>query len=497
MTPRVSTSISSATFSLQLDGRNCRRREHLSRVAVHWPEPSRPPDFAGVRVDDSPKEKAPRWTPELDGYPTDSIDETSDVDYHRSWSICHFVGRNAEQAVDSRQSMKSIRTLVDALPALKLNDAEEMELQNLAENFVLGNIDEYLEVSEQVRKTGRTPREWRELRHKDGIRVYTQRSKKSRVKDAPEPTVPSLLLLGTVQGTLNDVMYAVAASNDEDIKVKSKFVQDGIVDAKVLCEMVRPTVEDAYQHVNVAWRLYAVPEHRDYICVEASGIAVTAEGESIGYHVAHSVGFPQLPPFQKADVERGNLSVCALYRQRAPNSVECYVHGFFDFQEDDTVLSAISMNSMANQWLSFSQLIECAEMKKLVWRLRKKSARISIDTCSSSGSSFDLLAAQRRKSSGAAKASNHCAICTKGFGLLGSGKKACRVCGELVCSKCQVRKTVCTVRPWENAAILEKKLPVCGPCIEDVLKGNALDVARDEVHLRVYTRDSDWWSMSE
>ncbi|GMF21577.1 unnamed protein product [Phytophthora lilii] len=393
--------------------------------------------------------------------------------------------------------MKSVRTLVDALPPLKLNDEEENELQKLVENFVLGNIDEYLDVSERVRKTGKTPREWRELRHKDGIRVYTQRSKRSKDSSAPEPTVPSLLLFGTIQGTLNDVMYAEAASNDVDIKVKSEFVQDGIVDAKVLHEVVQPTVDDPYQHVNVAWRLYAVPEGRDYICVEGSGIAITTEGESIGYHIAHSVGFPQLPPFQNADVERGNLSVCALYRQRAPNSVECYVHGFFDFQEDDTVLSAISMNSMANQWLSFSQLIECAEMKKLVWRLRKKSARISVDTyTSSSSSSFDSQTSIRRKSS-AARAASHCRVCTKSFGILSTGKKICRVCGQMVCSKCHVKKTVCTVKPWENTAILEKKLPVCGPCIQDILKGNALDVARDEVHLRVYTRDSDWWSMSE
>ncbi|KAH7491346.1 uncharacterized protein KRP23_269 [Phytophthora ramorum] len=306
--------------------------------------------------------------------------------------------------------MKSVRSVVDALPPLKLNDSEETELQNLSENFVLANIEDYLEIGEDVRKTGNTPREWRELRRKDGIRVYTQRSKKGNDSGAAGLTVPSLLLFGTIQGALNDVMYAVSASNDEDIKVKSKFVQDGIVDAK-----------------------------------------------------------------------------------RAPNSVECYVHGFFDFQEDDTVLSAISMNSMANQWLSFSQLIECAEMKKLVWCLRRKSARLS-DTCSSSNSSFDSQIYQRRKSSAA---SNHCRVCTKSFGLLGSGKKTCKVCGQRVCGRCHVKKTVCTVRPWENTAILEKKLPVCGPCIQDILKGSTLEVARDEVHLRVYTRDSDWWSTSE
>ncbi|OWZ04940.1 LOW QUALITY PROTEIN: hypothetical protein PHMEG_00023067 [Phytophthora megakarya] len=395
--------------------------------------------------------------------------------------------------------MKSVRSLVDSLPPLKLNDAEEIELQHLSENFVFANLEEYLEISERVRKTGRTPKEWRELRRKDSIRVYTQRSKRSKDPTAAEPTVPSLLLFGTIQGTLNDVMYAVSASNDEDIKVKSKFVQDGIVDVKVLHEVVVPTVEDPYEHVNVTWRLYEVPENRDYICVEASGIAITSEGESVGYHIAHSVGFPQLPPFLNADVERGNLSVCALYRQRAPNSVECYVHGFFDFQEDDTVLSAISMNSMANQWLSFSQLIECAEMKKLVWQLRKKSARISVSSTSTSSSSFDSRSPQQRKKTEAAQNSTHCRVCTKSFGLLGSGKKMCRPNGmfEMSREKNGVYCETITVRPWENRAILEKKLPVCGPCIHEILDGNAFDVARDEVHLRVYIRDSDWWSMSE
>ncbi|KAG2508543.1 hypothetical protein JM18_009209 [Phytophthora kernoviae] len=344
--------------------------------------------------------------------------------------------------------MKPVRALVDALPPLTLNDNEVNELQNLTDSFVLGNIEEYLEMSERVRKSGVTPREWRELRQKDDIRVYTQRSKKSSDPAVNEPIVPSLLLFGIIEGSLHDAMYAVAASNDVDIKVKSKFVQDGIVDAKVLHKVVRPSLGDPYSHVNVAWRLYSVPESRDYICVEASGIATTIDGESIGYHIAHSVGFPQLPPFQDADVERGNLSVCSLYRQRAPNSVECYVHGFFDFQEDDTVLSAISMNSMANQWLSFSQLIECAEMKKL------------------------------------------------NFGLMGT-KKACIVCDSLVCSRCHVKKTVCTVKHVKETAILEKKLPVCGSCIRDTLKSNALDIARDEIHLQGCTRVSDWWSASD
>ncbi|RLN20095.1 hypothetical protein BBJ28_00021360 [Nothophytophthora sp. Chile5] len=391
--------------------------------------------------------------------------------------------------------MKSPRALVEALPPLKLNADEEIELQRLAETFVLNNLSQYLELSEGVRKTGASPKEWRELRQKESIRVYTQRSKKKSDSAVEEPSVPSLLLFGTVAGCLNDVMYAVAASNDVDIQVKSKFVQDGIVDAKVLCEVVRPSINEPFAHVNVTWRLYAVPEARDYICVEASGIATTADGESIGYHIAHSVAFPQLPPFRDADVERGNLSVCALYRQRAPNSVECYVHGFFDFQEEDTVLSAISMNAMANQWLSFSQLIECAEMKKLVWRLRKKAAQLA-DTCSSSSSSFDSVEATRRRSS-AAKPASHCSVCTKSLGFMNTGKKHCRVCDRTVCSRCNLKKTVCTVKPLKGRAILEKKFAVCAPCYQDIMKSDALAVARDEIHLRGCTRDSDWWSVSE
>ncbi|KAE9106156.1 hypothetical protein PF002_g9502 [Phytophthora fragariae] len=53
------------------------------------------------------------------------------------------------------------------------------------------------------------PREWRELRHKDGIRVYTQRSKKSRDPDAP---VPLLLLFGTIRGTTRWSMIQLSYS---------------------------------------------------------------------------------------------------------------------------------------------------------------------------------------------------------------------------------------------------------------------------------------------
>ncbi|OWY93697.1 hypothetical protein PHMEG_00036814 [Phytophthora megakarya] len=58
----------------------------------------------------------------------------------------------------------------------------------------------------------------------------------------------------------------------------------------------------------------------------------TVKHERIGYNISHSVTFAQIPGMEDThSIERGNMSVCSLYLQKTPTTVECYVRGFFDF----------------------------------------------------------------------------------------------------------------------------------------------------------------------
>ncbi|POM63998.1 Hypothetical protein PHPALM_20533, partial [Phytophthora palmivora] len=183
------------------------------------------------------------------------------------------------------------------------------------------------------------------------------------------PMTPSLLLLGTIEGTLDDVMYGAVATTDEAIRIKSTCTQDGIIDSKVLHELVQPTVEDPFHHVSVKWRLYN--NQRDYVSLDTTGIAHTVKRERIGYNISHSVAFAQIPGMD--NIERGNMSVGSLYLQKTPTTVECYVRGFFDFHTQNEMVNTMSLQAIAAQWASFARKRECALMKKLVWRMRKSS----------------------------------------------------------------------------------------------------------------------------
>jgi len=297
----------------------------------------------------------------------------------------------------------------------------------------------------------------------EGIRIYRERQ---RTAGETPPAIPSLLLLGSVVGKLEDVMYGVVAPTDESLKIKSSCIRDGVVDSKVLEELVSPTVDDPFHHVSIQWRLY---EDRDYVTLDSTGILQTPHGERIGYSVSHSVGFPQLPAFTDLDIARANMSVCSLYRQKANHTVECYTRGFFDLSSGAHNHAILALQTIATQWLSFSRNMECAQMKKLAWRLRKNS----------DDADMLQLAAVRPKLK---PADSTCRVCSKSFSFMPRSKKTCKSCAHAVCSRCCVKKLVCVVGP-DQCSVLEKRRTFCSRCIHEVVQSDAVAIAREELVL--------------
>ncbi|RLN26724.1 hypothetical protein BBO99_00009156, partial [Phytophthora kernoviae] len=276
-------------------------------------------------------------------------------------------------------------------------------LRELAETLAVHNIQQYntlLKTKDGFADT----RIWKELRRKDGVRIYRERSRHNGL-----PTTPSLLLLGTVDGTLDDIMYGAVATTDEAIRIKSTYTKDGVIDSKVLHELVQPTMDDPFHHVSVKWRLYN--NQRDYVSLDTTGIAHTVKRERIGYNISHSVAFAQIPGLEDTHgIERGNMSVCSLYRQKTPTTVECYVRGFFDFHTQNEMVNTMSLQATAALWSSFTRKRSCAVLKKLVWRMRKSSG------CTTSLSLSDDRPSVTQQPP--AHIRGRCAICPKSFGFL-------------------------------------------------------------------------------
>jgi hypothetical protein len=374
--------------------------------------------------------------------------------------------------------MPSLNTIAGLLPSLDMSAQEASMLVDLTETLTQHNLAQCSTVL--VTKDGHADsRAWKELRRKDNIRVY-----KERPRSKAMPTTPSLLLLGTMQGNLDDVMYAMVAPTEQSMKIKSNCTHDGVVDRKVLRELVRPSVDDPFRNVSVNWSLYADSEPHDYVCVEATGITHTLRGERVGFHLSHSVAFSQLQSFSESHgVERGNRSICSLYRETTAGEVSCYVRGFFDFRDgDNELLTNMALHAIASQWLSFARQIEFAHMKKLVWRLRRSS---------SDADDFVMAASveeHRRKMSEAALTREAtCRVCHKTFGLL-DRKTTCKSCEQAVCPRCRVKKLVCVLAP-DQRTVLEKRRSFCAPCIAEVTTSNARVIAQEEIQLKEEDHD--------
>ncbi|CAH0517740.1 unnamed protein product [Peronospora belbahrii] len=359
--------------------------------------------------------------------------------------------------------MKSITGL--APPELAMSEQDRDLLRELAETLAVHNIQQYNTLLKT--KDGLADnRCWKELRRKDGMHIYRERSRHHGI-----PSTPSLLLLGTVEGTLEDVMYGTVTTTDEAIRIKSTCIQDGVIDSKVLHELVRPTMENPFHHVSVKWRLYK--NQRDYVSLDTSGIAHSVKREQIGYNISHSVAFAQIPGMEDTHgIERGNMSVCSLYLQKTPTTVECYVRGFFDFHTQNEMVNTMSLQAIATQWASFARKRSCALMKKLVWRMRKSSG------CTTSLSlDGDRVSFTQQPP---APIPGRCAVCSRSFGFLGTKYKTCKSCLRQVCSRCCSKQLVCVMAP-DQRSVLEKKRIFCSTCLADAANSDALEVAREEL----------------
>lgn len=393
-----------------------------------------------------------------------------------------------------------------SMPALELTGNERASMQELASSLMAHNLQQYDELS--VTKDGYADsRLWALLQKREGVRVYKETPKQRSANGSGQP--PSVLLLGTVQGNLEDLMYAVVAPSTERMKAKSKCINDGVEDCKVLAGVAQPTLDAPFQTMLVSWRYYSLSEPRDFVCMEATGMTASPSGERLGYHLVHSVGFDKLPTFAHRGVERANLSVCSFYRQKSPTHVECYSRGFYDFNTTNEMLNAISLHAVATQWLSTAKLIESAQMRKLARLVENNPAYTdSSDSDSGSGgnnsgsssgsntvSSYsghnrpmaDSMDSMSSTSSMALPApptlkplAPRCKICGKSFRFLGAKRKTCKGCNECICTKCSSSQEMVLFSKRRNEAQLKKKT-FCSLCVNDAARSDASVLLKNDL----------------
>jgi len=376
-------------------------------------------------------------------------------------------------------------------PPLQLSSTTAAELESLAQRFVGRNIAAYESfLVDNHSKVDET--RWKFVSSKDDLKAYAELPRKPEPPahpgyqlETPTADLPVVMISGTVVGDLDDVMYGVACPTTEQMRIKTSYIHDDIPSSCVLSTLVHPTPENPFNSLSIKWVEVLVPlavrpvaKHRDFVYMETTGIDRLRNGERVGYHMVHSVQFPETPALDTHF--RGNSSVSIVYRQRTKNVTDVYIKGFFN--PAGGIMRAIVIRSSARILLSVAKDVYCSHMKKLVWALRQKCDG---DTASSSSECAERASSgclDDKCCSGCGKKQSvfvQAASRTNRGSKILHKKRHCKICMRYMCVDCRRQHQLTFIRPDQR--LKQRLVTICRNCEIDALSKSATDIARDEL----------------
>lgn len=396
-------------------------------------------------------------------------------------------------------NLKARTRCTSPFPGLFLTPEDEAHLEALARMFVDKTKCQFEQHIKQSSNLAQSPLEddalWSRILKKQELSVYQEKfsSASSSKTTSSGGDCPVLVAQGTVRGTIDDVMYGVVSPTSELMRVKTSYLKDHIVGAAVLASLIEPTPSKPFESLSVKWvekgsvspAMRLMVRNRDLVYMEATGTGHLANGDRIGYHLLHSVHFPQTHELRS--VVRGNQSVCSIYRQKNADTVEIFVKAVTSISSSGLLRKRI-VHSMAHEIVAVQRYLHCAQMKKLAWFMRRSSPgnQPSGSTDSRRSSLSSSLSSSRLGRTKQWQRAENCGLCEHPFQpapLLGSSKRCCRVCQRTVCSSCRSRKRMSMRASDQNSQehIVQKHVTVCNDCVDSAEKTHAMFVAADEI----------------
>uniref|UniRef100_H3GZQ9 FYVE-type domain-containing protein n=1 Tax=Phytophthora ramorum TaxID=164328 RepID=H3GZQ9_PHYRM len=364
------------------------------------------------------------------------------------------------------------RFTVNPFPELKLSSSDTGNLHEVAGAILEANVQRYENfLTKEHKKID--PNKWKVLKTKENSTVYTARHHDVYRTGTPThnghnstPGLPSLLSLGTTVGALEDMMFGVVNPTLEIMRIKASYVDD-LSGAAVLVNLEEPSLEDPFRSLVVKWMELDIPFHttslvnnRDYVYVEATGMVSLSTGERVGYHVLHSVNFPQT--HELPGRVRANMSICGIFRQVRPNAIEVFVSGVMDPGGD--MIRVLVVPSIASVFLSTLKYVHCGQMKKLAWMLEKRYTEA--------------------KELGTPNREHICVTCSvaitnRKLGDFGKSSSTCKLCFGYVCHNCKIERKLSFVTP--DLLLAQRKVTFCAVCLNDAIRENASIAARAQI----------------
>ncbi|TMW64060.1 hypothetical protein Poli38472_014177 [Pythium oligandrum] len=346
-----------------------------------------------------------------------------------------------------------------------------MKLQLTAdeENVVIhktaGMVEETLSLEQDYRRQRRIvdTNEWKQVAVRNDFHIYKQRKEFATFTTS---RVPGILCAGTVDGKLEDFMYGVYDGDETAWRIRSAYNPDKFAHSHLLATIVGPSSKEPFRHVGVRWLATQSPpvvgafiQERDYLLMEASGMARDKQGETYGYYVLRDFVHPNLPVRRDSGFIRCKFSFCCIARQLSSRRVAVYARSNVDF--GGYLPATVGIPIVARTLLAFANSVETSHSKKLTSLIAQQQS-------------------QRLKTNTFVPNTSSCHSCEKKPGYLTASLVRCQACHQSFCANCSTqRKLVVDVTAEE---LTLRTLPVCYVCVDQAKQLSSVDVARP--HLR-------------
>ncbi|POM58122.1 Hypothetical protein PHPALM_37279 [Phytophthora palmivora] len=392
-----------------------------------------------------------------------SDDSSVDASFSSGHASSTINSTSCQERLKEISAMGKERFRSNPFPELVLSEEDHALLLNLTNTLVQQNFEKYQNFVNQDKRQVDLTR-WKHVKSRNNIHVHVRREDPTELQvlqDGQNKSTPVMLSVGTFPGKMDDLMLGVMNPTLETMRMKASYVHD-VNDAAILAPIIVPTEVGPFLSVVVKWMQRDLPlestnliKNRDFVYIEATGILHFPNGERVGYHLMHSIAFPQIRPLP--NIVRGNLSICCMFRQLNENVIDN--HSFSTLEPGGELLRFLMIPIAAECLLSAINYEPCGQITKLAWMMQRRRTEMVHSTQSSRST---------------------CAMCMKGIsrGRLGSiGRSTCKVCFNSVCMSCKVRKHVSMIAP--DGKMLQPKVTFCAMCAGEASRMNALEVARD------------------
>ncbi|CAH0515077.1 unnamed protein product [Peronospora belbahrii] len=256
-----------------------------------------------------------------------------------------------------------------------------------------------------------------------------------------------LMMSGTIQSPLDDVMLGMAIPTFEALKIRMSTLGNRETGGVCLRNLLDRRTRNRYRiHLvfclvsRLPWLVSKVVKPRDFLLLSTSGIITTADGERIGYDLLQPAPLPQY----------GNVDMY----------VQQYVEAL------GSVIESFVINHTWQAFFGFLSSPLLFEHKRLRWCIANTSNA-------------------RRRWLANTGDSMSCVLCSVAFDRAvysrGNDQQSCVLCLASVCSHCReerVFKVLERQPKKKHMSITKRQVHVCRPCLEFVRRHKPADIAR-------------------